>query len=396
MGEIPGNIRGWNRQDSGVDSGVVTVKRSIYLALDASSFLCQEIIRGVSSYFSDRNKWILRTLEIQPTVWTKWLEYWHGDGLILLDDSGVISREVAQRGIPAVDLSERRDNGLHTIYSDHHAAASMVIQHFLGQNKKNMAFFGEKGNPLSKARSDAFLDLARNRASKLRFYEIDSTDSVILENYLKKLPVPCGIYAATDELGVRIIQALHDILRGDIPYQIAVVGAGNNVRLCETASPSLSSVDVNTQQLGYEAARLLERILQGRPILGHLPPKVVPGSLIDRGSSMSGNLDDQMLMAVDLIRQRACSGLTVPELIKATGLPRRTLERRFQDVLKISPYADILRTQLEYVKRLLRETEATLDEIASMAGFHSVSHLCVSFKRSLKCTPGVYRKKVRE
>ncbi len=101
--------------------------------------------------------------------------------------------------------------------------------------------------------------------------------------------------------------------------------------------------------------------------------------------------DAALALAMSLIREKACKGLCVDDLVAATHLPRRTLERRFQKYLKTSPHTEILLVQLNYAEKLLKETHQKLADVAKESGFRSVSHLCVAVKRHFKKTPNEIR-----
>lgn len=111
----------------------------------------------------------------------------------------------------------------------------------------------------------------------------------------------------------------------------------------------------------------------------------------------NGEIKDAALsLAMNMIREKACSGLCVDDLVKATQLPRRTLERRFQKYLKTSPHTEILVIQLRRAEELLTETHLKLADVAKEAGFRSVSHLCVAVKRCFKKTPNEIRQSGRK
>jgi DNA-binding LacI/PurR family transcriptional regulator len=50
-----------------------------------------------------------------------------------------------------------------------------------------------------------------------------------------------------------------------IPEQLAMVGAGNHEIIRNAIDPTWSSIDMGNHQCGYEAARLVDRLLQRRP-----------------------------------------------------------------------------------------------------------------------------------
>ncbi|MEL6325211.1 MAG: helix-turn-helix transcriptional regulator, partial [Pseudomonadota bacterium] len=58
----------------------------------------------------------------------------------------------------------------------------------------------------------------------------------------------------------------------------------------------------------------------------------------------------------------------------------------------ITPYQYVMRERLEEAKRLLRDTEWSLVDIAVATGFSSQSHFATTFKKSVKLTPLQYRR----
>jgi LacI family transcriptional regulator len=70
------------------------------------------------------------------------------------------------------------------------------------------------------------------------------------------------------------------------------------------------------------------------------------------------------------------------------------LERRFRELLGRSPKSEIARVQLDCAKRLLTETDLSIDVVAQKAGFRSACYLCDVFSHKVGLTPGAYRKQL--
>ena len=49
-----------------------------------------------------------------------------------------------------------------------------------------------------------------------------------------------------------------------VPEQVAVLGVDNDAVFCEMADPPLSSVALDSETAGYEAAELLDGLIRGR------------------------------------------------------------------------------------------------------------------------------------
>jgi LacI family transcriptional regulator len=180
-----------------------------------------------------------------------------------------------------------------------------------------------------------------------------------------------------------------------VPDEVAVLGVDNDEVLCELAAPPLSSIIPNTHRTGYEAAALLEQMMAGRKMAGetHLIP---PSGLATRQSTDALAIEDtNVAQAVRFIREHACQGIRVQDVIRAVPQARRLLESRFRKLLGRTPHEEIIRVQLNRVKQLLVETDLSLSEIATRTGFAHVEYLSVVFKNKAGTPPSQYRAKNR-
>jgi LacI family transcriptional regulator len=203
-----------------------------------------------------------------------------------------------------------------------------------------------------------------------------------------------GILAAYDIRGQRVL----DACRGAglaIPDEVAVLGVDNDELLCELASPPLSSVMPNTLRTGYEAAALLDRMMRGEAVrpVAHLIP---PVGVVARQSTDVLALEDRAVaQAVRFIREHACEGINVGDVLQGVTLSRRVLEQRFRRLLGRTPREEILQVRLARVKQLLTETDLTLYQVAERTGFEHVEYLSVVFKRETGRTPRQFRTAAR-
>jgi LacI family transcriptional regulator len=178
-----------------------------------------------------------------------------------------------------------------------------------------------------------------------------------------------------------------------VPEEIAVVGVDNDEETCRLSDPPLSSVILDSERVGYEGAKLLEKLMR-KKAKPHKPVQVFipPLGVVARQSTDVTAINDPLVAgAARTIRERACHGLTVDELVNSLKSSRSIFYQRFHDVLGRSPHYEILRVQLDRVKNLLAQTELPLKEIAEMAGFNNPNYLSVAFKREMGVTPGEYR-----
>jgi LacI family transcriptional regulator len=140
---------------------------------------------------------------------------------------------------------------------------------------------------------------------------------------------------------------------------------------------------------------LLDRLMSG-----DRPPSrqwlIPPLGVVTRQSTDVLAINDaELAAAVRYIREHACQGTSVPEVLKRVSLSRTILERKFRKHLGHSPQAEIRSVQLCQVKRLLTETSLTLDRIAALAGYQHPEYMSIVFKRSTGQTPGHYRRQAQ-
>jgi LacI family transcriptional regulator len=151
----------------------------------------------------------------------------------------------------------------------------------------------------------------------------------------------------------------------------------------------------NAHRTGYEAAALLERWMAGRrvPPAAHL---IAPLGVAARQSTDVLAVDDRAVaQAVQFIREHACEGINVGDVLRAVPLSRRVLEHRFRRWLGRTPREEIMQARLGRVKQLLGETDLPLYLIAERTGFEHVEYLSVVFKRETGATPSEFRAKAR-
>jgi LacI family transcriptional regulator len=209
--------------------------------------------------------------------------------------------------------------------------------------------------------------------------------------WIEELPKPVGLMACNDIRAQQVLTTCRTIGVA-VPDEVAVLGVDNDDVLCDLSDPPLSSVVPDTRKIGYEAASLLERMMGGEPAPEPLTT-IPPLGVVTRRSTDVLAIDDRAISsAVRFIREHACEGITVEDVLEELPYSRSVFERRFTKIFGRTPKAEILRTQLDRVKRLLAETDLPLKQIASKAGFQHPEYMSVAFKERTGQTPGQYRR----
>ena len=216
-------------------------------------------------------------------------------------------------------------------------------------------------------------------------------EQVRISQWLKSLPRPVGVMTSNDVRGIDVLDACR---RWDlrVPEEVAVLGVDDDALLCEICSPPLSSIVPNIERIGSEAAALLERLMGGGKS-GFEESFVPPLGITTRRSTDVLSVDDPpFAAAVRFIRENACHGITVGDVLETLPMSRSTLERRFRTYLGHSPQSEIRAVQLARARQLLVETDHPLHRIAELVGFDHPEYFSVLFKREAGQTPGQYRR----
>ncbi len=191
-----------------------------------------------------------------------------------------------------------------------------------------------------------------------------------LQSWLAQLPRPCGIFGVNDAIcGLALSAAVS--LGLSIPEEMAFVGADDDALVCETATPSLSSVRPDFRQTGRLAAELLaERIAHpdAPARLRVVPPLRVVRRLSSRAFR---RLDPAVKTALERIRRDAAAGLRARQVLDAFPCSRRQAEIRFRAATGRSVLEEIQDARLARALELLRNPDIALTAIADRSGWPS-------------------------
>ena len=375
--------------------------KHVALLVETSRTFGREIVAGVNRYIAEHGHWSvfveLRALDSQVP---RWLASWRGDGIIARTATAAMADAIAATGLPGVELrASKLPHKLPFVGVDNRDLGRLVAEHFIDNGFTNFAVFDLDTERYFEERRDNFRAVLKSRGHVCHEHHAArqgerptnwERQQAEIAHWVAALPKPVGIMACTDQLAFWLLDACRRAGVA-VPEEAAVVGVENDETLCTLASPQLSSVAFEGERIGYEAAALLERMMAGEP-----PPTesllVLPRGLVVRQSSDIMAIDDlQVVAAVRYIREHACHGINVADVVKHAGLSRTLLERRMRRAIGRTPGEEIIRLRFNRVKRLLVETKLSRAAIADRCGFEHPQYMAEAFKRLFGMTPGSYR-----
>jgi LacI family transcriptional regulator len=360
-------------------------------------------MRGIASYVETFGPWSLFIDPLADSNYPKGRsENWRGDGILTYIQDSQRAERLGRSGIPTVELfAYRFDRLLPMVAHDDLAVGRMAAEHLMSRHFRHFAFCGYANALWSDRRQQGFVEfltdagcppptcLSVERPETLAEWEDVQKQ---LTAWIRQLRKPVGLLASSDHHAQRILDACQ---RANVvvPEQVAVIGVDNDEETCRLSDPPLTSVILNSERVGYEGAKLLDHLMRKKNQASRLAPVLIPplGIATRRSSEVTAINDRLIANAARLIREKACQGLSVDELLRKFGISRSIFYQRFHDALGRSPHYEILRVQLDRAQGLLTQTSMPLKKIAEMAGFSNPNYLSVAFKRELGMTPGEYR-----
>lgn len=366
----------------------------------------RRMLAGVARYVREHRPWAiyLKPYGVEKSL-QRWLRAWNGDGIIAAVaevEAGVIK----DFGIPIVDVvGLYREDNVPLVHANDDAVGRLGAEHLVERGFRNFAFV-EYPFFWSGGRRAGFERMIRAHGAECAVYSLPypqagsggpefwEQQQQSLVEWIRSLPKPVGVMTSTDLMGQQFLEAC---LRAGVvvPEQVAVVGADNDELICNLCSPPLSSVVINDDQRGYQAAAVLDQLMSGKAA-----PKetvyVEPSGVVSRASSDILAIDDQTIAtALRFVRERASTGITVDDVVRAVPLSRSVLERRFRKIVGRSVNDEIVRVRVNRAVELLSATSLELKAIAQKAGFGSPSYMGAVFREKLGRTPGSYRAPLR-
>ena len=375
-------------------------KRRIALCFGLNDFYEHGIARGVIQYAKQADNWRLFGYGwmFDPL---EDLDHWKGDGIIARAEFAEDADRLSALGIPVVDVAGGFvRTGFSQVINDDLETGRKAGEYLLSCGFRNLAFCGAEGVAWSRDRLAGFSEAVSDRTAGLSSFEAplswweDLRRSRRLSEWLRSQPRPLGIFACNDTAGVKVAN-LCKSLGIAVPEGAAVLAVNNEYILCEPSPPPLSSIQLDCRRIGFEAARVLDRILTGKA--GHSVPapvarKIEPGKIIERESTRIFVCEDKLVQeAMRFIQSAAVSGIHVHDIVGHVYSTRRTLELRFKRSLGKTVYSAVLETRIGRAKVLLSATDKTVETVAGECGFHTVQRFYTTFREFTGMSPGEYR-----
>lgn len=321
---------------------------------------------------------------------------------------GQNARRISDIARPAVNLlSTPRDHGLHSVRIDSIAGTKLAAEHLISHGYRRFGHISIE--VVNKAYSDPIIQTFRQTITSRGLPEPDlisiandaleqrDTSKACLQQlteWIKAQSTPVGLYVFVYDVARYLAQICSQIgLR--IPEDVGIVIQEDDQLNSTRMSPSLSAIAVDYWEQGYQAAAVLDRLMQGESVN---PRNILiqPQRITVRESTDIFVCEDDLIsQAMRYIAEHSRRTLTADEVADAVDVSRRTLDRRFEQVMGTTVRNEMVRLRINQIEQSLTDSKLKMANIAELFGFGSSSQFTQFFKKYAGITPSAYRKQYR-
>ena len=356
-----------------------------------------EIYAGCQKFANEAN-WETSIIPNSPKV----LETGSYDGIIARVGTSFQKMALCKK-IPLVNVWQNSPaNEVTSVFSDSKKAGVIAAEHLLGRGLRRFGFLGFNRDRADLQQLHGFTETLKNEGHQSTIFKFnrsviegnaDGWEQFIfqLRKWVRELQPPVGIHARSG-INSRYLIEICKSLELKIPHDLAIVGSGNEPLICNSPYPSLTSIDKNFEEVGYQAAKLLDEMMKSGKSSKEAK-YCQPQGIVPRQSTDSYASDHpKVALALRYIAESANRRIKVNDVVNAVATNRRTLERNFSEFTGRTISQEISRMRIERAKRLMMESDLSLKELSAELGYRNSDHFYKSFLRAEGQKPSSFRK----
>jgi len=378
------------------------------------------IIKGISNYVRLHGDWHLRITNESIEKIIPILKSSGVNGAFLAPRSVEEEQIVADSGIPCVlTHTSAPQKVLPYFTANNDLLGRMAAEHFIEKGFVNFGYYSLSNHLFwSRERLAGFKERVTQAGGTVFVFESPVTTEYAMasekgqslpwppsswtssaahvHHWIRSLPKPVGIMASDDGMGYDLIEASEEAgIR--VPEEMAVLGTYNDLTLCLVSNPPLSSIAVDMEQNGYNAAALLHRIIIGKEKMRGQRLTNEPTHIITRQSTdILAVEDSDLAAALHFIRTNYDRPIRVADVVDQTSASRRGLEIKFREHIRHSMTEEIMRVKIDQITRMLLESDMSIERISDALAFGSPARMREAFRRSKGVNPLEFRMEHRK
>jgi Transcriptional regulators len=379
----------------------------VVLLFNANNIYDRQILKGIGTFLKSNNiHWniyISETMRYESNISFNF----DCDGIIANFDDPDIEDLLKEVNIPIIGVGSSYPDDLSYpnvpyVAADNYAIIEAAFSHLCAKGINKFAFYSIPPNRYCRwagVRERIFEQILRKKGYKGVIYQgmttsLDNWQESLdkLSIWLQSLPINTGIIAVNDARAHHILQAC-DRVGIKIPEELCLIGIDNEEVINDLAMVSLSTVKQGTEEMGFNAASLLQkRFSNGK--FPKSPLLIAPKKIIARRSTDYRSVQDPyVIQAIHYIQDYACKGIKVEQVISEMQISRSNLEIRFKASLGKTIHSVIHEEKFNQAKYLLTDSSLSIQAISEQCGYPSVQYFYFLFKKLYGMTPKEFRDK---
>lgn len=380
----------------------MALQKRVAILVETSRSYGRGLLNGICRYQQHHGKWL--TYFRPGGVWDapqSWLKRWKGDGILARIETLEMAECLAKFDVPIIDL-RGTETGLRFPYygTDNGAIARLAANYLRELGTPHFAFVGEAkfSNPCFEQRHRYFKKFILDAKLSYGEFAFDQTldrftalenEKKRLAEWIRKRPKPLAVFAMNDDIGLAVLEACR---KADVtvPDTVAVLGVDDDSYLCNLSIPPLSSIDVQSEKTGFEAAALLDRMMAGKKI-DPISPTKPRGIVIRHSTDILFANDPLVAKALRAVREFAADEKCSSRVLESLGVSRIVLSPRLKNAIGRTLNEQIQHERIQQAIKRMKETNEPLKYIAIQCGFQNIQYFTRVFREITGETPASYR-----
>lgn len=380
----------------------ILIMIKVILLIDCASEFDRKLMRGIMKYSKGNGPWLF--YRMPSNIYSgndreeqviKWAKKWKADAIIGRWNETKASL-LAELDIPVVLQNNRTRSSIYSnLTGDYEGTGKMAAEYFRKKFFINYAYYGVKDIIWSEERYLGFKSEVLKEKSNFFEYKEDPNneeDRDKIMTWLKTLPPKTALFCCDDSHALFITETCRMMGIG-IPDDIAVLGVDDDDLLCDISDPPISSIQLEVEEGGYQACRLLHQRLLSK---SEKPfnVSIKPMGIKERRSTSVFNISDShALNIIKYISDNYMNDISIADILANATLSRRSIEMKFKNATGQTIYQYLISMRIEHLAYLLITTDRSPSELAYEVGFRDLSNIFRSFKKYKGCTVSEYRRR---
>jgi len=389
--------------------------KEIIILVNTGKSSGRDLLRGILRFSTSAQHWRLRICDFADNGAQRFFDFYsheHIDGIITSElENGGIAKALETSPIPLVVIGTRksalptRTENLVVVTLDEVSVGALGAQTLQKLGTFNAFAFVNMRNDtyryLSLLRNQGFASQLQKAGVTPQSYDTEipesESDEMTLCEWIRALPKPAAVLAASDARAVDVLRAT--IQTGfRVPEDVSILGIDDDEFKCLSTTPTLSSIHLDAEGQGFEAARQLDIMLRRRqPHKGRTRHFAGKLNVVHRWSTRTLAPGKALVSRIrEFISQNADRPLTIREIVAFSHVSQRLLFLRFKEFSDKSIQETINAERIKYFCKRLRTGNGTIQDVATRCGFNNMATLRSLFTSITGMTIREWRRQAKD